>query len=208
MESYLQKIATGPKMSKDLTEEEAEDALTLVLNNEISPVRAGVFLIAARMKLETVPENLGYWKAMHKITHKHSVPFEKLLQVADPFDGFNRSPYFGSGVVCRFGTSRRLGILIQSFLVALDIQRPGFDLVPASEGRSHATATNSSTLMQWIDVFMPISYPFERTIIRTPSSSLPSSKMRLPSPSGKSRISTTISEVDSDVSERPSRRIA
>ena len=95
MKGYLEKIATGPRMSKDLTEEEAEDALTLVLNNEISPVRAGVFLIAARMKLETVPENLGYWKAMHKITHKHSVPFEKLLQVADPFDGFNRSPYFG-----------------------------------------------------------------------------------------------------------------
>ena len=31
MVSYLKKIATGPKMSKDLTETEAEDALTLIL---------------------------------------------------------------------------------------------------------------------------------------------------------------------------------
>ena len=31
MKSYLQKIATGPKMSKNLTEIEAEDALTLIL---------------------------------------------------------------------------------------------------------------------------------------------------------------------------------
>ena len=95
MQAYLQKIATGPKMSKDLTEEEAEDALTLILNGSISPIRAGIFLIAARMKLETVAENIGYWKALDRTTIKHQVPFEKLLQIADPFDGFNRVPYFG-----------------------------------------------------------------------------------------------------------------
>ncbi len=95
MQAYLQKIATGPKMSKDLTEEEAEDALTLILNGSVSPIRAGIFLIAARMKLETVAENIGYWKALDRTTVKHEVPFEKILQIADPFDGFNRVPYFG-----------------------------------------------------------------------------------------------------------------
>jgi len=95
MQAYLQKIATGPKMSKDLTEEEAEDALTSILNGSISQIRAGIFLIAARMKLETVAENIGYWKALDRTTVKHPVPFEKLLQIADPFDGFNRVPYFG-----------------------------------------------------------------------------------------------------------------
>ena len=95
MQGYLQKIATGPKMSKDLTEEEADDALTSILNGSISPVRAGIFLIAARMKLETVAENIGYWKALDRTTIKHELPFEKILQIADPFDGFNRVPYFG-----------------------------------------------------------------------------------------------------------------
>ena len=95
MQGYLQKIATGPKMSKDLTREEAEDALTSILNGSVSKVRAGIFLIAARMKLETVEENIGYWKALDKTTVKREVPFEKILQIADPFDGFNRVPYFG-----------------------------------------------------------------------------------------------------------------
>jgi len=54
MKSYLQKIATGPKMSKDLTEVEAEDALNLILKGEVSKVRSAIFLIAARMKLETL----------------------------------------------------------------------------------------------------------------------------------------------------------
>jgi anthranilate phosphoribosyltransferase len=95
IKSYLEKIATGPKMSKDLTEKEAEDALTLILKEEVSKVRSAVFLIAARMKLETLEENIGYWKAMDKTTIRHSIKLDQLLQIADPFDGFNRVPYFG-----------------------------------------------------------------------------------------------------------------
>jgi anthranilate phosphoribosyltransferase len=95
MKSYLQKIATGPKMSKDLTEVEAEDALSLILKGEVSKVRSAIFLIAARMKLETLEENVGYWKAMDKTTIRHPIQLAQLLQIADPFDGFNRVPYFG-----------------------------------------------------------------------------------------------------------------
>jgi anthranilate phosphoribosyltransferase len=95
MQTYLQKIATGPKMSKDLTREEAEDGLLSILKGSVSPVRAGIFLIAARMKLETVEENIGYWQALDRTTVKQEIPFERLLQIADPFDGFNRVPYFG-----------------------------------------------------------------------------------------------------------------
>ena len=95
MKTYLVKIATGPKMSKDLTEAEAEDGLRLVLNGEVSPVRSALFLIAARMKLETVAENIGYWRALDGTTVKQLVNLPRLLQVADAFDGFNRVPYFG-----------------------------------------------------------------------------------------------------------------
>ncbi len=95
MQGYLAKIAAGPRMSKDLTEEEAEDALSLILHGSVSLVRSGVFLIAARMKLETIPEIIGYWRALNKTTVRHSLRFDRLLQVADPFDGFNRLPYFG-----------------------------------------------------------------------------------------------------------------
>ena len=94
MQAYLQKIAAGPKMSKDLTRDEAEDALSLILNDEVSSERAAVFLIAARMKLETVEENIGYWQALHQTTIKQEIQFEKLVQVAEAFDGFERTPLF------------------------------------------------------------------------------------------------------------------
>jgi anthranilate phosphoribosyltransferase len=95
MKDYLQKIAAGPRLSKDLTEEEAEDALSLILDDQVSKVRAGVFLIAARMKLETLPENIGYWRALQNRVSSATVKLDRLLQIADPFDGFQRIPYFG-----------------------------------------------------------------------------------------------------------------
>ncbi|MBT5260127.1 MAG: hypothetical protein HOL84_04660, partial [Nitrospina sp.] len=95
MKDALQKIAAGPRLSKDLTEEEAEDALSLILDDQVSKVRAGVFLIAARMKLETLPENIGYWRALQNRVSPVTVDLDQLLQIADPFDGFQRIPYFG-----------------------------------------------------------------------------------------------------------------
>ena len=94
-QEYIQKIATGPRQSKDLSKEEAYDAMMLILNGEISSVRSAIFLIAIRMKRETLEENMGIWKALDATTQKHHVKVEKLLQVAEPFDGFNRTPCFG-----------------------------------------------------------------------------------------------------------------
>ncbi len=95
MESYLNKVATGPRMSKDLTREEAEDGLTLVLEGAVSPIRAALFLITTRMKLETEEENLGFWQALDKTTSRRKVPLDSLCLIADAFDGFERVPYFG-----------------------------------------------------------------------------------------------------------------
>ena len=95
MQGYLGKIATGPRMSKDLTREEAQDGLTLVLDGAVSDVRAALFLITTRMKLETEEENLGFWQALDAATVKTPVPLDALLTVADAFDGFERVPYHG-----------------------------------------------------------------------------------------------------------------
>jgi anthranilate phosphoribosyltransferase len=95
MKGYLEKVATGPEMGKSLAEAEADDALTLILRGEISPIRSAIFLIATRMKRETLEENIGFWKALDRTTLKHNVNLDRLLQVADPFDGFERVPYFG-----------------------------------------------------------------------------------------------------------------
>ena len=82
MKSYLAKIATGPTMSKDLTQIEAEDALSLILNGEVSRERSAVFLIASRMKLETMEENMYEFNEMLDLRVESRAGSLKLLQEA------------------------------------------------------------------------------------------------------------------------------
>jgi anthranilate phosphoribosyltransferase len=90
MVSYLKRIATGPQMSKNLSREEARDGMTLVLNRSVDPVRAGVFLVALRMKRETDEENLGVLAALRDTTHAATVDVPDLVDLGDPYDGFAR----------------------------------------------------------------------------------------------------------------------
>jgi anthranilate phosphoribosyltransferase len=87
---YLKRIATGPELSKDLTLEEALDGMTLILEGLVSNVQAAVFLIALRMKRETDEENRGILKALRQATRASTAPIPELVELADPYDGFNR----------------------------------------------------------------------------------------------------------------------
>ena len=54
--SIIQRIATGPELSKNIEMEEAEVAMSAILNGEIDEVQTAIFLIALRMKRETMDE--------------------------------------------------------------------------------------------------------------------------------------------------------
>ena len=51
MKSVIQRIATGPELSKNISREEAKESMSLILNGDISDVRSALFLIALIMKL-------------------------------------------------------------------------------------------------------------------------------------------------------------
>ncbi len=53
MRSIIQRIATGPELSKDISQEEARFGMQAILDGKVDPVQAGIFLIALRMKRET-----------------------------------------------------------------------------------------------------------------------------------------------------------
>ena len=91
MRRYLQLIATGPEMSKPLNEAQAEDAMDLILNGRISPVRTALFLIALRMKRETDAENIGVLNALMRNLKTCVTRSPKILAIADPFNGYTRS---------------------------------------------------------------------------------------------------------------------
>lgn len=86
----IKKVATGPHLSKDLSQEEAYAATMEILSGEADPVRAAIFFIAMRMKRETNEENLGILEALQAMTEQHQAEVDDLLIFADPFNGFNR----------------------------------------------------------------------------------------------------------------------
>ena len=91
MHSILKRIATGPELSKDISREEACAGMRLVLDAEVDPVQAGVFLIALRMKRETDDENRGVLEAIREATRRATAPVDEVLDIGDPYDGYNRT---------------------------------------------------------------------------------------------------------------------
>ncbi|MBI1942389.1 MAG: anthranilate phosphoribosyltransferase [Betaproteobacteria bacterium] len=91
MRSILKRIATGPELSKDISREEACAAMRLVLDGQVDPVQAGVFLIALRMKRETDDENRGVLDAILEATRSATAPVDEVLDIGDPYDGFVRT---------------------------------------------------------------------------------------------------------------------
>jgi anthranilate phosphoribosyltransferase len=91
LRSVLQRIATGPEMSKDISRQEACAAMTRILAGEADPVQAGVFLIALRMKRETDEENMGILDAIRDSSSTVLAPVDEVLDIADPYDGFSRT---------------------------------------------------------------------------------------------------------------------
>ena len=91
MRSIIQRIATGPELSKDLSLEEAQLGLELIFTGEASPVEAAVFLIALRMKRETNDENRGLLAAVRRTTLRATAAVDQVVDIADPYNGYNRT---------------------------------------------------------------------------------------------------------------------
>ncbi|MHB1950840.1 MAG: anthranilate phosphoribosyltransferase [Acidiferrobacteraceae bacterium] len=91
MRAVLNRVATGPELSKNLSEPEATAAMNLVLDGRVDPVQAAVFLIALRMKRETDEENLGLLDALRAHTAELTAPVDEIVDIADPYDGYSRS---------------------------------------------------------------------------------------------------------------------
>ena len=91
MRSIIARIATGPELSKDISLEEARAGMRFILEGQVDPVQAGIFLIALRMKRETDDENRGVLRAIRDVTRSVTTAVDEVIDIADPYDGFNRT---------------------------------------------------------------------------------------------------------------------
>jgi anthranilate phosphoribosyltransferase len=91
MHSIIQRIATGPELSKDISLEEASQGASAILRGEIDDVQAAIFFIALRMKRETDNENKGILDAILKLSDSRVAEVDEVVSLADPYDGLNRN---------------------------------------------------------------------------------------------------------------------
>lgn len=90
MRQCIQKVATGPDYSKDLSFEEARDAMRAILTDDIDPVQTSILFIALRMKRETDEENRGILQALIDTSEHATAAVDELVDISDPYDGYAR----------------------------------------------------------------------------------------------------------------------
>ncbi len=91
MRSIIQRIATGPELSKDISLEEARLGMRLILEKRVDPVQSAIYLIALRMKRETDDENLGVLDAIREMSIITTASVDEVVDIADPYDGYLRN---------------------------------------------------------------------------------------------------------------------
>lgn len=72
---YIRIIGKGPRLSRPLTRQEAFEAGTMILNEEVDPVQLGAFLCILRVRTEAPEEGAGFVDAVRaKVNKPQSLP--------------------------------------------------------------------------------------------------------------------------------------
>ena len=106
MRSIIQRIATGPDLSKNISRTEARLGTKAIIDNVIDPIQVGIYFIALRMKRETMDENRGVLDAVLETTRRVTAEVDEVVDIGDPYDGYNRclpaAPFLGP-LLAEFG---------------------------------------------------------------------------------------------------------
>ena len=81
MQEFIAKIAKGQRASKDLTWDESKRAMKVLIEGDATPAQVGAFLIAMRIKMESVTELAAFTAAAR--SYVVPVPISRELGVID-----------------------------------------------------------------------------------------------------------------------------
>ncbi len=132
MHSVIQRVATGPELSKSISTEEARLATRGILDGLVDPVQAAIFFIALRMKRETPEENAGVLAAIRDVTTEVTADVDDVVNLVDPFGGFNKclpASTFLPAVLAECG--------VNSVILGLESISPKFGITHRQILRSH-----------------------------------------------------------------------
>ena len=95
--AVIKAVGTGPRGSRALTFDEAHGATAALLAGDVSPVQAGAFLIAMRIKGETPPELAGVTQALRDAARSVAADpppaGSPIVACAGAFDGMTEAPH-------------------------------------------------------------------------------------------------------------------
>ena len=95
--AVIKAVGTGPRGSRSLSFDEARSATAALLAGEVSPVQAGAFLIAMRIKGETPAELAGITQALRDAARSAAAdppaPGLPVVACAGAFDGMTDAPH-------------------------------------------------------------------------------------------------------------------
>lgn len=91
MREAIQNIAVGPDRGRNISREMAKVVMQGILENEIDDIQVAVFLIALRMKRESIDEFLGLFDALSNSVDSQTATVDDVMVLADPFDGYVRN---------------------------------------------------------------------------------------------------------------------
>ena len=87
MRFFLREIGQGPRAGRDLTRDEAREAMSLVLSQQATSAQAGGFLLLQRYKGETPDELVGFAEALRAGARTIAPKVKGLLDIGSPYDG-------------------------------------------------------------------------------------------------------------------------
>src|SRR5213593_3719125 len=91
MRFFLREIGQGPRAGRDLTRDEAREAMSLILSQQATPAQAGGFLLVQRYKGESPDELIGFAEAVRATARTIAPNVEGLLDIGSPYDGRKKS---------------------------------------------------------------------------------------------------------------------
>jgi anthranilate phosphoribosyltransferase len=91
MRFFLREIGQGPRAGRDLTREEAREAMSLILSQQATLAQAGGFLLLQRYKGETPDELIGFAEALRAGAQTVAPKVDGLLDIGSPYDGRKKS---------------------------------------------------------------------------------------------------------------------
>lgn len=88
---FIKSVGTGPKGNCDLSRQQVQRAMNLILTQKVTPPQIAGFLIGWRLKPETIEEFKGGLDSILECSSSELIP--NSLELGIPFDGKNDSPY-------------------------------------------------------------------------------------------------------------------